>query len=132
GLAEAGHRVLALAWKRLADSDDEALAGEFDFIGLAALRDPVRAGAAEAVRRAARAGIRTLVLTGDQRPTAAAVAREVGIPGESVDAGDIAARLAHGDAHAFAVLDRAAVFARVTPIDKVAIVRALRKRGEAV
>jgi Ca2+-transporting ATPase len=123
--------VLALACKPLPDGD-ERLDGGFDFLGLAALRDPLRAGAAEAVRRAARAGIRTMILTGDQPATAAAVARAVGLDGEVFEVDDLSSRMEHGEAGALAQLDRAAGFARVTPADKVAIVRALRRRGDVV
>jgi magnesium-transporting ATPase (P-type) len=65
------------------------------------------------VRRASRAGIRTLVLTGDQRATAA-VAQQVGIRGDAVDAGDLGARLEGGDPEAIALLETAVAF-RVRP-----------------
>jgi Ca2+-transporting ATPase len=130
-LAESGHRVLAIAWKRLGADEHEPHEG-FDFLALAGLRDPLRPGSAEAVATAARAGIRTLVLTGDQRATAAAVAREVGIAGLAVDGGELARRLEAGDRDAEAELDGIAVLSRVSPADKVAIVRALRRRGEVV
>ncbi len=129
-LADEGFRVLAVAWKPL--DGDASLEGHFDFIGLAGLRDQVRPGAAEAVQRAERAGIRTLVLTGDQRATAAAVAREVGIAGQAVDGADIALALERSEPEALALVGCAGVFARVTPADKLAIVRALRERGEVV
>jgi Ca2+-transporting ATPase len=129
-LAAEGYRVLALAWRSL--DAEQSLADGFDFIGLLGLRDQVRDGAAEAVQRAAASGIRTVVLTGDQRATAAAVARQVGIGGEVVEGGDIARRLGEGDPEALALLAHAGVFARVTPADKLAIVRALRGLGEVV
>jgi len=126
-LAAAGLRVLALAWRRLADPSADA--GDYRFLGFACLRDPLRTGAAEAIRRASRAGIRTLILTGDQRRTAAAIADQLGLRGEVLAASD----LAQLDEAALAErLLGAAVLARVTPEDKVRIVRALRRRGEVV
>ena len=76
--------------------------------------------------------MRTVILTGDQARTARAVAREVGLQGETVDGGDVARLLARNGAAARARLRRVAAFARVTPADKVAIVRALRAQGEIV
>jgi P-type Ca2+ transporter type 2C len=129
-LAAQGLRILGLAWQPLETRPAVAPPGGYSFIGLAALRDPVREGAAEAVRRAERAGIRTVILTGDQRATAAAVARAVGLPGETRDGAE--ATLAsvasvRGDA-----LERTSVLSRVTPAQKVSIVKALRERGEIV
>jgi len=118
-LAGDGLRVLALAWRN-------ADAPHFTFLALAGLRDPLREGAAETIRRARAAGIRTLVLTGDQQRTAAAVARQLGLEGETLVAAQIeGSELARR-------LDDIAVLARVAPEDKVRIVRALRERGEVV
>jgi Ca2+-transporting ATPase len=76
-LAAEGLRVLALGWRgcRRARRRGAAPARGFTLIGFAGLRDPVRAGAAEAIRAAERAGVRTIILTGDQRRTAETVAR---------------------------------------------------------
>ena len=87
-LAADGYRVLAFAWQRLPEGAGEPDGG-YELIGLAGLRDPLRDGAAEAVATARRAGIRTLILTGDQKATAAAIAREVGLGGEVLDGSEI-------------------------------------------
>jgi Ca2+-transporting ATPase len=141
-LAEQGLRVLALGWRRLGRGavqhtrrdgrPGRAPSAGYRLIGLAGLRDPLRAGAAEAIRDAAHAGVRTVILTGDQARTARAVAHEVGLQGDTVDGGDVARLLARDGAAARARLRRVAAFARVTPADKVAIVRALRAQGEIV
>jgi Ca2+-transporting ATPase len=107
-------------------------AGGFTFAGLVALRDPVRATAARTVEEARRAGIRTLILTGDQGATAAAVARELGLPGEVLDGSAVGRLLEESGPRARERLARVSVFARVTPSDKLAIVRALRASGEVV
>jgi Ca2+-transporting ATPase len=127
-LAEAGLRVLALGWRPLGKGGG-ALDRGYTFIGLAGLRDPLRPGAGEAVKAAARAGIRTLILTGDQRRTAEAIARAVGLEGEAIDGAEALRRVERGGA---AALDRVAVVSRIAPADKVAIVKALRARGAIV
>ncbi len=137
-LAAAGYRVLAFAWQRLAPPSEkdagqpEEPTGGYEYIGLAGLRDPLRAGAAEAVREAERAGIRTLILTGDQKATAAAIARQVGLGGETLDGAEIVPQLRSQDPAALARLKNVSVLARVTPADKLAVVEALRASGEVV
>ncbi len=127
-LAAAGLRVLGFGWRPLDDRSEEPTGG-FNFLGLAALRDPLREGAAEAIERARAAGIRTVILTGDQRRTAAAVARELGLKGETLVAADVVGLSPDALTRRLAAT---AVLARVTPEDKLAIVRALRASGEVV
>ncbi len=128
-LAADGLRVLALGWQRLPAGAAVPQSG-FTFIGLAGLRDPLRPGAADAVRDAVRADIRMLLLTGDQRTTAAAIARQVGLGGEARDGSEIVPRLDDGDA--IELLRNVSVISRVTPRDKMRIIEALRERGEIV
>jgi Ca2+-transporting ATPase len=131
-MAGEGLRVLAVAWRRLANDDPAEAEHGYTLLGLLGLRDPLRPGAAETVREAARAGIRTVVLTGDQHRTAEAIARAVGLEGEVVDGSEIAQLLAHDGPELRARLLRVAAFARVTPADKAALIRALRQLGEVV
>jgi Ca2+-transporting ATPase len=132
-LAGEGQRVLALAWKRLrAGSRQAPTPRNLTWIGLVGLRDPLRPDAADAVCAVRRAGIRTVLLTGDQRATAEAVARAVGLEGEVVDGPELARLLGADGPEVHARLRRVAVCARVTPADKAAIVRALRDAGEVV
>jgi Ca2+-transporting ATPase len=95
--------------------------------------DPIREGVVEAVRNAQQAGIRVVMLTGDQLNTAQAVARELNLS----EGADIFALhsddLADSDSEKIAKMAREAhVFARVTPEDKLRIVEALQKAGEIV
>ncbi|XXX80384.1 cation-transporting P-type ATPase [Sorangium sp. So ce134] len=103
-MASRGLRVLALAWRRDGRPDNDA---PLELAGLVGLRDPARAGAREALATLAGAGIRALMLTGDQERTARAIGAELGIPAD-------------------------AVHSRVTPEAKLDIVRALQQRGEIV
>ena len=129
-----GQRVLGFA-----SAEDDAPPEErpdgapLVWLGLAGLQDPIRAGIRETIANFHRAGIATVMLTGDQRETAAAIARDLdlggGRPVTVVDAHDLAGRdgAALGETAA-----KAQVFARVTPRNKLDVVRALQARGQVV
>jgi Ca2+-transporting ATPase len=126
-------RVLALAERPLdALTDPEMIEQELIFLGLIGLQDPPRAEAFEAVRRCKRAGIRTVMITGDHPDTAGAVARELGI----LDAGDavvVGSELDRMSDEALAQrVSGIAVYARVTAEHKLRIVRAWKARGMVV
>jgi Ca2+-transporting ATPase len=129
-LAAEGLRVLALGWQRLPAGAPLPQDG-FTYLGLAGLRDPLRLGAARAVRDAQRARIRTVILTGDQQATAAAIAREVGLRGVARDGAEMVRRIREGHG-VDELMHSVAVLSRVTPADKMEVVKALRDRGEIV
>nr|BFE71884.1 hypothetical protein GCM10020092_051850 [Actinoplanes digitatis] len=134
-----GLRVLAVAHRALGPgpsvpADRGAAEADLTLLGLVAMVDPPRPGVAEAVEQAHRAGIRIHVITGDYGPTAAAIARQVGI-------GDAGSRIVGGDeldGLDEAELDRLLegqeemVFARSAPEAKLRICEALRACGEVV
>jgi len=126
-------RVLALAERPLHETTDAAvIEQDLTFLGLVGLQDPPRAEAREAVNRCKRAGIRTVMITGDHPDTARAVARELGIlePGDAVVMGR---ELDHLDAPALAQrVPHISVYARVTAEHKLRIVRAWKARGAVV
>jgi Ca2+-transporting ATPase len=131
-LAADGLRVLAIAERRLPRVDEPEVETDLTFLGLAGLQDPPRPEARDAVARCRRAGIRTVMITGDHRDTAAAIAREVGIlgPGDEILEGRELEAL---DDEALASrVDRVAVYARVSPEHKLRIVRAWKARGVVV
>lgn len=130
-LADQGLRVLALAWRRVEPGSAPPPDG-YTLIGLVGLEDTLREGAADTIRLARGAGIRTVILTGDQPRTAAAIAREVGLEGSALGVAELEKLLPLPDGELMEALDRVAVLARVTPEHKVALVRALRERGERV
>jgi len=102
------------------------------FVGLIGMIDPPRAAVPEALRRAQRAGIRTLMITGDYPSTARAIAEAIGLlrPGHTVCSG---AELDALDDGALAdVVRRVDVYARVSPEHKVRLVSALKDAGEIV
>ncbi len=134
-------RVLALAVKHFDEEPDEAseeaLENGYTFLGFVGMIDPPRPGVAEAIRRAALAGIRTCMLTGDQLNTGRAIARELGIGARGKlrrEPSALHARdLLGANQQQIAELARTTdVFARVSPEDKLRIVEALQSSGEVV
>lgn len=132
-------RVLALAKKDIVKSGvkgTENSAENYEngmiFLGLAGMLDPPRAEAKRAVKLCRSAHIRTVMITGDHKNTAAAVAKQAGI----MRGGDLVVTGAELTAMSDDELDRklpdTAVFARVSPADKLRIVRAFKRRGDIV
>jgi Ca2+-transporting ATPase len=130
-LAARGLRVLALARGRAKDATETALA-HLTFVGFAGLMDPPASGVKDTIRVFREAGIRTVMLTGDQQLTAQAVARDLGILGadEHVLDGRAIARLSNTDLAA--QVGNVAAFSRVDPETKLAIVKAFQHRGDIV
>lgn len=130
--SENGLRVLAFAYRET--EDVLTLEGEkdFTFLGLVAMIDPPREESKTAVAEAKRAGIRPVMITGDHKITAVAIAREIGI----FEDGDIAMTGTELDAMTDKELDeliaRISVFARVSPENKIRIVQAWQRKGNIV
>jgi Ca2+-transporting ATPase len=137
-LARRAFRVLALAYRELpADYGREDLEKELVFVALAGLHDPPRAEVPEALRRSHEAGIRTIMITGDQATTALEVARRIGLDPEleagtrtAVSGGDL--DLLEDDDDWRRTAARAAVYSRVTPAHKLRIVETLQSQGHIV
>lgn len=127
-----GLRVLAFAYKEteqmLAFDSETGLT----FLGLAAMVDPPREESVAAVAAAKRAGIRPIMITGDHKITAVAIAKQIGI----FEEGDSAVTGMELDAMSEEELDRKitsiSVYARVSPENKIRIVEAWQKRGNIV
>lgn len=139
GLAKQALRVLALAYKVLPSvpaTVDPTIETDLIFAGLVGMIDPERPEAKQAVTDAHSAGIRTLMITGDHRDTAEAIALRLGIiiPEEDADAAVITgAELDQMDDATFAKkVTQYAVYARVAPEHKVRIVKAWQKHGKVV
>ena len=131
---EKGRRVIAVAERKV--TPDEAnlpfseLEKDFDFVGLISIEDPPRQGVKETIEAINKAGIRTIMVTGDHPQTAAYIAKSVGIPSEKVLTGEELQRLSDADLQN--VVKDTSVFARTTPEDKYRLVRALHANGEVV
>lgn len=128
-LAGAGHKVLACAKKNLSHWSGGEPDRGYQFIGLLAFEDPVRDGVREAVAKAQGAGIRVIMVTGDHQTTAAAIAREIGLGGETpriIEGEQLKALVSSRELTEFDVV------ARAIPAQKLDLVRALRASGEIV
>ena len=129
-----GLRVLAFAYKEVEDDHVLSLKTEngFSFLGLVAMVDPPREESKEAVSDAKRAGIRPVMITGDHKITATAIAKQIGI----FEEGDLAVTGTELDAMSDQELDgkitKISVYARVSPENKIRIVDAWQRRGNIV
>ncbi|HEU5179115.1 MAG TPA: HAD-IC family P-type ATPase [Burkholderiales bacterium] len=134
--AAEGYRVLALAEGPLTLAAEEPLRAAhlqgLTLLGLAAMSDPPRPEARDAVAACRRAGIEVSMVTGDHPVTAAAVARDLGLAGEVVTGADLAAAGRAGEPALDALVANARIFARVAPEQKTAIVDSLQRRGHFV
>ena len=133
-LSEQGLRVLAFGYRPLEAVRPISLDDETDmtFVGLISMIDPPRVESVQAVADAKRAGIRTVMITGDHKVTATAIARKIGIFSD----GDMALEGVELDAMKEEELDqklpKIAVYARVSPENKIRIVDAWQRKGRIV
>ena len=122
-------RVLALAYRKLPDGDDEEK--DLVFVGLVGMMDPPRREAADAIETCKRAGIKVVMITGDHRDTAVAIAHELGLMDNGMAlTGRELDELSDEEFHE--IVEDVRVYARVFPEQKVRIVEALQGRGHVV
>ena len=132
--SEQGLRVLAFAKRKMQAGEELDLDSEQEltFLGLISMIDPPREESAKAVTDAVTAGIRPIMITGDHKVTATAIAKQIGIFKE----GDLAVVGPELDVMSEEELDekitRISVYARVSPENKIRIVEAWQKRGNIV
>ena len=130
--SENGLRVLAFAYKETTEDDTLTLENEtgYTFIGLVSMIDPPREESIQAVADAISAGIKPVMITGDHKVTAQAIATQIGIYHE----GDMAVTGqeldAMSDDELMEKLERISVYARVSPENKIRIVDAWQKKGK--
>ncbi len=129
-------RVLAVAYKEIdtvpAQVTSEELENGLTFMGLVGMIDPPRPEAKEAVAICRKAGIKPVMITGDHVVTASAIARELGILGEGDRAITGAELDAMSDEELDAQVETIAVYARVSPENKIRIVKAWQRKGQVV
>ena len=125
-------RVLAVAYKDERTSFKQNTTDDLIFVGLIGMIDPPREGVKEAVETCRKAGIKTVMITGDHIATAKAIAKEIGIlnAGEEAITGKELDKLSDNDLERN--VKKYSVFARVTPEHKVRIVKAWQKTGAVV
>ena len=129
-----GLRVLAFAYKELKEERALKLEDEknLTFLGLISMMDPPRQESKEAVADCIRAGIRPIMITGDHKVTAAAIAKRIGILKEEAEACEGAVIEGMSDEELRDFVDGISVYARVSPEHKIRIVRAWQEKGNIV
>ena len=133
-LSESGLRVIAVAYREidkkttLTDSD----VADLTFVCFIALADPLRTDVVDTLEMTRRAGIKTIMITGDHIKTAAAIAEQVGLPSGEEHMFEGSALEDMTDDELQEAVKHVSVFARVDPIHKIRIVRALQANGEVV
>ncbi|MEI3610952.1 cation-translocating P-type ATPase [Pseudogracilibacillus sp. SO30301A] len=134
-MAEKALRIIAISVKSISRGDPlelSKLEKDLTFVGLYGLKDPPRKEVKDAIDQCKRAGIKTVMITGDHKKTAAAIAREIGLQEE----GELTLEgheLNNMDTDSLAnIIEKVTVFARVTPEHKLKIVQAFQKRGHIV
>ncbi|THJ19886.1 MAG: cation-translocating P-type ATPase [Nitrospira sp. CG24D] len=135
-LARETLRVLAVAERPFTGASGELQSDSIEqdlvFLGLCAMKDPLRPEAKEAVRLCREAGIRTVMITGDHKDTAVAIARELGLSdgeGAALSGAEIGKL---SDEQLVEVVERISVYARVSAEHKLRIVQAWKQRGAVV
>ncbi len=126
-------RVLGFAKRELSEvpkEDDADLEFDLTFLGAVGMIDPPREEVIAAVETCHGAGIRTIMITGDHKVTALAIAKQLGIfrEGNTAVSGEELAEMSDGELDR--AVETATVFARVSPSDKLRIIRALKRNGE--
>lgn len=127
-----GLRVLAMAYRTFQGEEDDDMEHGCILIGMAAMMDPPRIESRPAVLSARRAGIRTVMITGDHKVTATAVAEKIGLfaPGDLAVTGTELDRMSNDDLRQ--KLGQISVYARVSPEHKIRIVEAWQQKGHIV
>lgn len=135
-MAESALRVLACAYKvfshPLSNEDIEKLESGLTFVGMVGMIDPPREEAKEAVKKCISAGIKTVMITGDHKITATAIAKELGILKNESEAITGAELEKMTDEELKSKVRNISVYARVSPEHKVRIVKAWQANGEIV
>jgi Ca2+-transporting ATPase len=135
-LASSGYRTFGVAYRVLSEYDPnwsyEVVEKDLVFYAVLGIIDPPREGVREAVELAKRAGVKTIMVTGDHKLTAIAVARMIGLDvdnGLVLEGRDLDAM---SDEELLKVVDKVVVYARVTPEHKARIVKLLKAKGYRV
>ncbi|WP_258041025.1 HAD-IC family P-type ATPase, partial [Lysinibacillus sphaericus] len=129
-----GLRVLAIAYKEVREGRPITVFDERDliFVGLIAMMDPPRKESKAAVESCIKAGIKPVMITGDHKITATAIAKQIGIlqdPSEAIEGAEIEGLT---DRELQEKVQDVSVYARVTPEQKIRIVKAWQEKGNVV
>ncbi len=122
-------RTLVLAYKKVDSFSKDHFEEDLVFLGLVGMEDSPREEVKNSLDVCRKAGIKVKMITGDNRETALAIARQIGLPGGILEGYELDAL---NDSNLCKVVRSTAIFARVRPEHKLRIVRALKENGEIV
>jgi len=131
-MAKEGLRVLAFAFRRFpgySDLSEKIAENGLTFVGFQGIIDPARPEVKNAIKMCNDAGIKVIMVTGDSKLTACAVAKEIGLSGRFIDSAELGKM---SDKDLYNVIMDVAVFSRISPEDKLRIIEILKKRNEIV
>jgi len=134
-MAGEGLRVLGFAFKNLKGSlpegneDFNITENNLVFVGFQGMIDPPRKEVKNAIKLSQEAGIKVIMITGDSKLTADAVAKQIGLKGESMSAKEMSSM---GDRELYNRIKDISVFSRISPEDKLRIINILKQRNEIV
>lgn len=135
-MAEKSYRVLCIALKSLdeipASPDPEEIEANLNFVGLLCLNDPPQSDTVEAINTCNLAGINTIMITGDNILTAKSIARRIGILNDDSQAITGAQLEEISDEELTSNIEKYTVYARITPQDKIRIIKAWQRAGKIV
>lgn len=122
-------RTLALAYKKVDSFSEETFEDNLVFIGLVGMEDPPREEVKKSIEQCKNAGIEVKMITGDNKETAIAIAKEVGLEGGLMEGYELENTT---DEELVKIINSISIFARVRPEHKLRIVKALKLNGEIV
>lgn len=133
GMASKGLRVLGFAYKQFYYSGDQIMQKNVEndlvFVGFQGMIDPPRKEVKNAIKMCKQAGIKVLMITGDSKLTAEAIAKEIGLDGDSIESKELQDI---NDKELFNKIKDISVFSRISPQDKLRIVNILKQKNEIV
>lgn len=133
-MSSRGLRVLAAAYNKVGPEvkNLKVLTEDFVFVGFIGLKDPVRSGVKETIEEIGKAGIRTVMITGDHELTARAIGAELGLPSNPINVISGLKLNKMSESDLLKKVKDLAIYARVTPADKLKVIRAWQELGEVV
>lgn len=130
-MAKQGFRVLALAYKKIKKVEEKNLEKNLTFLGFVGMIDPPRPEVKKAIEICKEAGIKVVMVTGDHKLTALAIAREIGLTeDQEVLTGEELDKMS--DEELEEKIEKISIYARVSPQHKSRIVKVLKKKGHVV
>ncbi len=131
-MANGALRVLAFAYKPgISSTSEKEMERDLVFVGLMGMIDPPRVGVKQAIDDCRNAGIRVIMITGDNKLTAEAIAKQLGFSGEGITGAELD-RIGEGEKELGKIVEKIDIYARTSPKHKTMILKALKAGGHIV